>query len=303
MQQQHGSGKTAVLVERIIRKKIEQKINIDQLLIVTFTNAAASQIREKILNAIYKKLEDTPNDEHLKKQTVLIHKANISTIHAFCLEIIRTNFFEMGISANFRIGDATEIEILKQEAIENVFENKYSIKDRDFEKLLDCYANYKSDDGLKEIIFKIYEFIQACPFPNQWLEEKIEEFNLKGKLETDFANTKWGKIILINFKEEILGLIMRLKVLKNKLNNYPEMKKFYAVICEDIINLENIYEHSDNWEKARQLSLDINFSRWPTDKNVTMDLKDIAKQTRKKIKDDFGKISEKLLLYTSRRSK
>ena len=120
MQQQHGSGKTAVLVERIIRKIIEQKINIDQLLIVTFTNAAASQIREKILNAIYKKLEDTPNDEHLKKQTVLIHKANISTIHAFCLEIIRNNFFEMGISANFRIGDATEIEILKQEAIENV---------------------------------------------------------------------------------------------------------------------------------------------------------------------------------------
>lgn len=300
---QHGSGKTAVLVERIIRRIIEQKIDIDQLLIVTFTNAAASQMREKILNAVYKKLEENPNDEHLKRQTVLIHKANISTIHSFCLEVIRNNFFEMDVSANFRIGDTTELEILKQEAIENIFENKYIIKDKKFEQLLDCYTNYQSDDGLKNIMFKIYEFIQSSPFPEEWLEEKVEDFNLKEQLETDFSKTKCGEIILSNFKEEILGLILRLKVLQNKLSRYLEMQKFYTVICDDIANLETIYAHADSWEKARQLVLGVNFARWPNDKNVTMDLKDTAKQIRKKIKDDFGKISEKLLLYTSRGSK
>ena len=300
---QHGSGKTAVLVERIIRSIIEQKINIDQLLIVTFTNAAASQMREKILDAIYKKLEENPNDEHLKKQTILIHKSTISTIHSFCLEVIRNHFFEIDVSANFRIGDVTELEILKQEAIENIFENKYISKDNDFEQLLDCYTNYKSDDGLKEIIFKIYEFIQSSPFPEEWLEEKVEDFNLQEQLDMDFAKTKWGKIILSNFKDEILGLILRLKVLKNKLNNYSEMQKFYTVVCEDITNLETIYEHANNWEEARKLILEVNFARWPTDKNIIMDLKDIAKQDRKKVKDDFEKIAEKLLLYTSRRSK
>lgn len=260
-------------------------------------------MREKILDAIYKKLEENPNDEHLKKQTILIHKANISTIHSFCLEVIRNHFFEIDVSANFRIGDVTELEILKQEAIENIFENKYISKDNDFEQLLDCYTNYKSDDGLKEIIFKIYEFIQSSPFPEEWLEEKVEDFNLQEQLDMDFAKTKWGKIILSNFKDEILGLILRLKVLKNKLNNYSEMQKFYTVVCEDITNLETIYEHANNWEEARKLILEVNFARWPTDKNIIMDLKDIAKQDRKKVKDDFEKIAEKLLLYTSRRSK
>lgn len=297
---QHGSGKTAVLVERIIRRITEQKIDIDQLLVVTFTNAAASQMREKILNAIYKKLEENPNDEHLKRQTVLIHKANISTIHSFCLEVIRNHFFELDVSANFRIGDTTELEILKQEAMENIFENKYISKDKDFEKLLDCYTNYQSDDGLKEIIFRIYEFIQSSPFPEEWLEEKVEDFNLQEQLDLDFAKTKWGEIILSNFKDEILGLILRLKVLKNKLKHYSEMQKFYTVVCEDITNLETIYEHANTWEKARKLVLEINFARWPTDKNTIMDLKDIAKKVRKKIKDDFGKIAEKLLLYSSR---
>ena len=168
-----GSGKTAVLVERIINKIINQKMNIDEILVVTFTNAAASEMRERILEAIYKKIEEDPENNHLQKQINLIGRANICTIDSFCLDVVRNNFFEIDISQNFRIGDTTEIEILKQDVIEELFEEKYVSENADFAKLINTYTSYKDDTPLKELILKIYTYIQSNPFPEKWLSEKI----------------------------------------------------------------------------------------------------------------------------------
>ena len=131
-----GSGKTAVLVERIINKIINQKIDIDQLLIVTFTNAAASEMRERILEAIYKKLEENPNNIHLQKQTNLIGRASICTIDSFCLDVVKNNFYEIDISPNFRIADNAELELIKQEVLEELFDNKYEEENKEFLKEL-----------------------------------------------------------------------------------------------------------------------------------------------------------------------
>ena len=166
-----GSGKTAVLVERIIQKIIKDKIDIDKILVVTFTNAAAAEMRERILEAIYKKLEENPENEHLQKQIILLGKANISTIHSFCLDVIKNNFYEINVSPNFRIGDETEIAIIKQDTIEEVFEELYEKEDKDFIQLLDLYEGYRTDDNLKELILKIYNYIQSSPFPEDWLRE------------------------------------------------------------------------------------------------------------------------------------
>ena len=117
-----GSGKTAVLVERMIQKILIDKIDIDKLLVVTFTNAAASEMRERVLEAIYQKLEETPEDENLQKQIVLLGKSNISTIHSFCLDVIKNNFFEIDLPANFRIASQEEILLLRQEVLEEVLE-------------------------------------------------------------------------------------------------------------------------------------------------------------------------------------
>lgn len=171
-----GSGKTAVLVERIINKVVNEGVDIDKILIVTFTNAAASEMRERILEAIYKKIEEEPNNKKLQKQIILLNKANICTIHSFCLDVIKNNFYEIDMSANFTIGEETEIEILKQDTLEELFEEKYEKNDKDFIELTDIYTTYRGDDDLKEIILKIYRFIQSSPFPNKWLEEKIEKF-------------------------------------------------------------------------------------------------------------------------------
>lgn len=124
-QQQLGSGKTAVLVERIIQKILTQKIDIDRLLVVTFTNAAASEMRERVLEAIDKKLEEEPENQMLQRQVNLLNKASICTIDSFCLEVVKNYFYELdNVSPNFRIGDNTEIELLKQEVLEELFEKK-----------------------------------------------------------------------------------------------------------------------------------------------------------------------------------
>ncbi len=164
MRQQLGSGKTTVLVERIINKIINDNIDIDKILIVTFTNAAASEMRERILDALYKKIDENPNDIRIQKQITLLNKANISTIHSFCLEIIKNNFFEIGISPNFRIGDTSEIEILKQETLEEVFEELYEKEDTDFLNLVNMYGGYRDDEELKNLIMQIYNFSRKCTF-------------------------------------------------------------------------------------------------------------------------------------------
>ena len=167
-----GSGKTAVLVERIIHKIIDEKMDIDKMLVVTFTNAAASEMRERILDAIYKKIEENPNDNHLQRQIVLLNKANICTIHSFCLEVIRNYFYEIDIPANFKIGDSSEMELLKQETLEDLFEEKYINKDKGFLELIDIYASYRGDENLKELVLRIDNQIQSNPFPKEWLNEK-----------------------------------------------------------------------------------------------------------------------------------
>ena len=172
---QHGSGKTAVLVERMIQKIIKDKIDIDSILIVTFTNAAASEMKERILEAIYKKIEENPEDSHLQRQITLLNKANISTIHSFCLEVIKNNFFEIDISPNFRIGESSEIELLKMDVLDELFEEKYNLGDKDFLELVETYSSYRGDDDLRTLVLDIYKFIQSSPFPNEWLEKAVEK--------------------------------------------------------------------------------------------------------------------------------
>ena len=160
MQQLQVVGKTAVLVERIINKIINEKVDIDRLLVVTFTNAAATEMRERVLNAIYKKLDENPNDLNLQKQLVLLNKSNISTIHSFCLEVIRNNFYKIDISPNFRLAEGAEIELLKMEVLEELFDNLYEEEDEKFLKLINTYCSYGDDEPLKNLILRIHKYIR-----------------------------------------------------------------------------------------------------------------------------------------------
>ena len=257
---------------------------------VTFTSAAASEMRERILDAIYKKMEQDPEDENLQKQVVLLNKASICTIDSFCLDVIRNNFYELDISANARVADSTEILLLKQEILDDLFEEKYIADDKDFISLIETYTKYNKDEELKDIILKIYSYVQSSPFPEKWLEEKTEVLNIKE--EENFANTIWGKIILENVKSILLNGILKLKNIKTKMQRFSELDKFTSVIEQDIENYEVISNSLDNWDRVYNLINEFKPKNWPIDKKVTNDLKDEAKDVRDSVKDEFKKVKE-----------
>ena len=286
-----GSGKTAVLVERIIHKIIDEKMDIDKILVVTFTNAAASEMRERILEAIYKKLEENPENVHLQRQIILLNKASICTIHSFCLDVIHNHFYEIDLPSNFKIVDTAEIDLLKQEVLDDLFEQKYTENDKDFVELLENYTNYRGDEALQELVLKIYKFIQSSPFPIKWLQEKLELLKIEYK---DIFQTIWGKLIIQTVEDDIQESIMQLEAIKSKMALYPEMTKFYQKICEDLIILKDLQNYN-SWDELYIKLLNFNFSKWPVDKKVTNDLKEYSKEIRDKVKKHIKEKTAKLL--------
>ncbi len=282
MQQLLGSGKTAVLVERIINKVINEGIDIDKILVVTFTNAAAAEMRERILDAIYKKLEENPDDSNLQRQITLLNKASICTIHSFCLDVIRNNFYELDISANFRIGDTAEIELLKNEVIDELFEKKYLEHDEGFLKLIDTYTGYRGDEELVQLVLNIYKYIQSSPFPEKWLEEKVEMFNVEK--DDDFSKNEWGQIILNEVKDTVSECILKLNKAKGDLLKFSELEKYSTTLEKDINKLTYIYENVDTWDDAYKNLQEMSWNKWPIDRKITIDLKNVAKDIRDSVR-------------------
>ena len=295
-----GSGKTAVLVERIIEKVLKDHIDIDKLLVVTFTNAAASEMRERVLDAIYKKLDDEPENEVLLRQVTLLNKANICTIDSFCLDVVRNNFYILdNLSPNFRIADTTEIELLKQEVIEDIFEKKYEEENKDFYKLINTYTSYRDDTPLKDLVIKIYTYTQSNPFPDKWFTEKVEMFNIKDSLDKNFAETIWGKELLKEVDEELVNSLYILQNLETKLSLEPELDKFWLTVKDDIDLINGLKNNLGNWDKSYEIYQMLKFNTWPRQASH-LPLKDEAKQIRDNIKKNVKKVLDKILICNSK---
>ncbi len=281
----------------MISKVIKDKIDIDKILIVTFTNAAASEMRERILDAIYKQIDENPEDEALQKQIILLNKASICTIHSFCLDVIRNHFYELDIPANFRVGDTGEIELLKQDVIEELFEEKYLNNDKEFIKLINTYTNYRDDESLKELIITIYKFIQSSPFPKEWIEEKVKMFKIDD-ITDDFSGTIWGKILLESLSEDVKDCIIRLENLAKEMKKFDELEKYIKVIQNDTYELQSLLNNLNTWDSAYNHS-NIEWMKWPVDRKVTIEIKDEAKKIRDDIKKKISSSINKVLLYNS----
>ena len=300
MQLLHGSGKTAVLVERIINKILKENIDIDKLLVVTFTNAAASEMRERVLNAIYEKFEEEPENEKLQRQINLLNKASICTIDSFCLEVVKNYFYELeNISPNFRIADTTEIELLKQEIIEELFENKYENQDEDFLKLINIYTGYRDDTPLKELVLKIYSYIQSNPFPDKWLDEKIEMFNIKNNLKDDFSKTEWGKALLEEMKEDLIDSLSILEQQRKRLAFNDELEIYEQTLINDIDKIKSFEKSLVDWDTAFEKAKIFDLEDWPKNRKIVSDLKDEVKIIRGKVKENLKKKKNKILKCNS----
>lgn len=203
-----GSGKTAVLVERIIRLICDEEnpIDIDRLLVLTFTKAAASQMRERIGKTIGAKIKEDPENEHLKRQMTLLNRAQITTIDSFCLRVVKENYMHINIDPAFRTADEKECELIKSQILEDLFEEKYAAEDNeDFLSLVESFGEDTGDVNLKSLILKVYNFVQSNPFPEQWLRMASENFNINPN--TRIEDTTWGKFI----KNDTLLILHHLK--------------------------------------------------------------------------------------------
>ncbi|MBP3595533.1 MAG: helicase-exonuclease AddAB subunit AddA [Lachnospiraceae bacterium] len=173
-----GSGKTAVLVKRIIKKVTEEGQDIDRLLIVTFTNAAAAEMRERIGAAIEDALAANPESAHLQRQMMLLHNAQITTIHSFCLSVIREFFHLLSLDPGFRIGDEAELSLLRSDVLEEVLEECYEKEEEAFLAFVESFGSAKNDNAVKEYILKLYHIAMSQPYANDWLNSLVQSFRI-----------------------------------------------------------------------------------------------------------------------------
>ena len=174
-----GSGKTAVLVARILALVTDpaHPVDIDRLLIVTFTNAAAGEMRQRIRDALEARAEEAPENAHLQRQLVLIHNAQITTIHSFCLQVLRSHFHMIGLDPGFRIADEGEMLLLRQDVLKETLEEAYELgagevhtaETEEFRQLLEQLAPGKDDQAVQNALLQVYQFSLGQPWPDEWL--------------------------------------------------------------------------------------------------------------------------------------
>ena len=247
-----GSGKTAVLVERIIQmvKDPVHPVDIDRLLVVTFTSAAAAQMRERISQALSNAVDEHPENAHLTRQLTLIHHAQITTIDSFCIRILRDHFHKIDLEPGFRIADEGELKLLREDVCEAVLEEFYQKADPEFFRFADSYSGAKNDLQIKEMILKLYNYAESYPWPKEWLETCVQQYEAAN--EAELEEKSWIRDFLSYLDVRIEDLITAQKKLL-ELTQEPDGPYMYeASIADDLRQLENLRkcEHFSQWQEA-----------------------------------------------------
>ena len=286
-----GSGKTAVLVERIVKMITDNRhpVDIDHLLIVTFTNAAAAEMRERIGNAIEKALEEAPGDEHLLRQLTLIHNAQITTIDSFCLYVVRNHFHEIDLEPNFRIGDEGELKLLREDVLGKVLEQNYEEPSEAFSDFVEGYASGRTDAALNDMILQLYEFSRSYPWPGKWLDSFVGTYKVENWEQLDQA--KWIKPLTENIcfvlkdckhlSEQALELTMQ--------DDGPDM--YEKAVRSDLEKYESLSELTSFCELSEALS-NIKYDRLASSRGFEgdPDKLELVKNLREQAKDVVKKL-------------
>ncbi|QUH18781.1 helicase-exonuclease AddAB subunit AddA [Alkaliphilus sp. B6464] len=288
-----GSGKTAVLVERIIQIILKDKIDIDKLLIVTFTNAAAGEMRERIAGAIMEEMEKKTNqEEHLRRQINLLNRASITTIHSFCIDVVRKHFHIIDVDPGFRIGDVTETSIMRLEALEELFEDEYEGANDVFFQLVEAFGGTREDRPLQDLVLKVYGFIQSQPYPEAWLKEKVEEFSLSIE---GFNDSSWIKTIKGRIEIQLKGAIDLLNDALTIAQQPTGPEVYEEAILSDLGQIRELYGnlHMPIISFYDRLN-SVKHDRLKTSKESDQVLREEAKGLRDKAKDIIKDIKDNI---------
>lgn len=293
-----GSGKTAVLTQRIVKmvSEGEHPLDIDRLLVVTYTNAAAAEMRERIGKALEKRLEEEPQNEHLQKQTALIHRAQITTIDSFCLNVLRNHFNSIGLDPAFRLADEGERKLLEIDVLKDFLEEKY---DRGEQSFLDCasyFAPGNSDDSLEEYIHGLYKNSLAYPSPVKWLDECAESYKISDVAQ--LKNELWYKALMQHIHGVLDGIHNKLKKAL-EICNRPDGPFPYADrIEEELEKITEIIEisKSENFDEICEALSGLEFGKLPSvtaKHEVNPVLKDMAYSMRKQAMETVKSTKQK----------
>ncbi|USG64915.1 helicase-exonuclease AddAB subunit AddA [Brevibacillus ruminantium] len=287
-----GSGKTSVLVERIIRRIMDESdpVGVDQLLVVTFTNAAAAEMRHRISDALRKALKDKPHSAHLRRQLALLQRASITTIHSFCLGLLRQYYYLVELDPDFRIADQMEGELLRQDILEELLEEWYE-RDPGFQQLADLMLDGQDDQVLVNLLLRLYEFARSNPDPHQWLKEAANMFATAADASIDHLT--WTRSILKSLELELQGLAGKGKR-AIMLASSPEGPAAYQPLLEaETAGIVRAAEACrEGWEAVEQALRSVAFARLPAVKDTDPALKEQVQALRNEIKKTLGDLIE-----------
>lgn len=288
-----GSGKTAVLVERIISMISEgdNPMDIDHLLVVTFTNAAAAEMRERIGKAIDAKLMKDPSNQHLQKQVSLLQSASITTIHSFCLNVIRNYFHRINLDPSFKIAEESEITLMKSDVIADILERWYEEGREDFHAFVESYSYSKSDAPIEDLILQLYSFSMSDPWPKSWIAEKKKMFDLNSMDEMYQAS--WMKD-LIGYIHVVIGDLLAINARAMELCNETGGPAAYLPALLSDRNLLINIQNTGRYEESSCLFCNIAFDRLSNKKDETVmawkkeKVKELREEVKKGLKDLAG---------------
>lgn len=295
-----GSGKTAVLVERIIRKIADPSrgFSVDRLLVATFTKAAAAEMKQRIREALERALEEQPAEEHLRKQLSLLGRASITTLHSFCMEVIRRYYQQIPLNPAFRILNENEAEIMRQELLEQLFEEKYGEEDEGstFRELVDWFSGERNDDAMHRLVQRLYDFSRSHSWPDHWLAKMASVFQVES-VEA-LGHSAWVQSIL---RDAALALSGAAGLLRQgiSISMQPEGPKPYAdTLKEDLAMVEELLSAVEvmPWERLPEVFQPAAFGKLKpckkdqTDPGLQEQVKELREAAKKAVTDLKGSL-------------
>lgn len=289
-----GSGKTAVLVERIVTMVTDKKhpVDIDELLIVTFTKAAAGEMRERIAKALDQRASENPLDVHLERQLTLVHNAQITTIDSFCQYVIRNHFHAIGLDPGFRVADEGELKLLKSDVAEQLIEDCYEKKDEAFLKFIECYAYGKNDQGIEDLIFGLYNFSMSYPWPEKWLQQCKKAYEIKSVEE--FLQSEWLMKLTDNLKRQLEDIEEKTEEALRIARAEDGPYMYEDALCQDQAMIRQIRQADNYQDYAQAFATMGKYARLSAKKDeaVSENKKEQVKAIREQVKKGLKGLQE-----------
>ena len=313
-----GSGKTAVLVERIVKMVSDgaDPVDIDRLLVVTFTNAAAAEMRERISRALNDRLAADPENEHLQRQVTLLHNARITTIDSFCLFVLRNQFHTIGLDPGFRIAEEGEGKLMRQEALEAVLEAGYAAGEAGFLRCMEYFSWGSRDTAVEEIVLKLYDFAMSTPFPEQWLTQRKQDYLVAGSPHSEagdleaavvFEEMDWVRELMRQTRLILRGCAEKLTDAVHMCEEADGPYMYGALLEREKEMVEGLLQKCEQ-EGLQDGGYDllcaafgvVKFDRLPSKKDDTVSAlnREVVKGIRTEVKEQLGDLQKRFFFKT-----